>query len=66
MTVGQLLEEAQICMSPDPPPPSGVALDLGDFTDIRFGSDRRLQEVARMLQSSTAATIRMPERHDLT
>ena len=66
MTVGELLEKAQLCMSPDPPPLSGVDLDLGDFTDIRFGSDRRLQEVARMLQSSTAAVVRMPERHDLT
>lgn len=53
-------------MAPEPPPISGVELDLGDFTDIRFGSDRRLQEVARMLQSSSPSTIRMPERNDFT
>lgn len=66
MTVGELLEETRTRMSPDPPPLSGVDLELGDFTDIRFGSDRRLQEVTRMLQSSAPAIVRMPERHDIS
>ncbi|KAF8515724.1 hypothetical protein BU17DRAFT_51474 [Hysterangium stoloniferum] len=65
-TVGELLAEAHVGMDPEPQPVSGVELDLGDFIDIRFGSDRRLQEVARMLQSSSPATVRMPERTDLT
>ena len=64
--MGDLVEQAQAYMSPEPPPPSGVDLNLGEFTDIRFGSDRRLQEVARMLQSSSAAIVMMPERPDLS
>jgi len=66
MAVGELLDEVHAAMSPEPAALSGVDLDLGDFTDIRFGNDRRLQEVARMLQSSTPAAVKMPERHDLT
>lgn len=53
-------------MEPELPAVSGVELDLGDFTDIRFGSDRRVQEVARMLQSSSPPNVKMQERNDLT
>jgi len=52
-------------MAPEPAEVTGVELELGDFTDIRFGSDRRLQEVARMLQSSSPSSVRMAERPDL-
>ncbi|KAH7103790.1 hypothetical protein BKA62DRAFT_694696 [Auriculariales sp. MPI-PUGE-AT-0066] len=49
---------------------SGVDLDIGGFTEIRFGQDRRLQEVARILQSSGVPTVAMPNvaeisEHDL-
>ena len=44
---------------------SGVELEITNFTDVRFGQDRRLHEVARMLRSSNIAPIRMPERPDL-
>jgi anaphase-promoting complex subunit 1 len=44
---------------------SGVELDLDDFTRIRFGQDKRLDEVARMLQSSEVPTVRMIERPEL-
>jgi anaphase-promoting complex subunit 1 len=44
---------------------SGVELDLDDFTNIRFGQDRRLEEVARMLCSSTIPSVRVMERPEL-
>ena len=44
---------------------TGVELDLKDFIEIRFGQDRRLQEVARMLRSSIVPTIRMVERPEM-
>ncbi|KAH7911788.1 hypothetical protein BJ138DRAFT_869582 [Hygrophoropsis aurantiaca] len=44
---------------------SGVELDLEGFTDIRFGQDRRLEEAARILCSSTIPSVRILERPDL-
>ena len=44
---------------------TGVELEIINFTDVRFGQDRRLYEVARMLRSSNIPSIRMPERPDL-
>ncbi|KDQ54480.1 hypothetical protein JAAARDRAFT_209213 [Jaapia argillacea MUCL 33604] len=44
---------------------TGVELDMEDFTEIRFGQDRRLDEVARMLCSSGIPTIRLLERPEL-
>jgi len=44
---------------------TGVELDLEAFTSIRFGQDRRLEEVTRMLRSSTVTSIKVAERPDL-
>ena len=44
---------------------TGVERDLEEFTSVRFGQDRRLEEVARMLCSSVAPTIKYVERSDL-
>ncbi|THH09652.1 hypothetical protein EW146_g8626 [Bondarzewia mesenterica] len=44
---------------------SGVELNLDDFTHIRFGQDKRLEEVARMLRSSEAPVVKMIERPEL-
>jgi len=44
---------------------TGVELDLEEFTSVRFGQDRRLDEVARMLCSSIAPAIKYVERPDL-
>ncbi|OBZ68319.1 Anaphase-promoting complex subunit 1, partial [Grifola frondosa] len=44
---------------------SGVELDLEDFTRIRFGQDRRLEELSRMLCSSAAPSIRSIDRPEL-
>ncbi len=44
---------------------TGVELDLEAFTSIRFGQDRRLEEVARMLCSSTTTSVRITDRPDL-
>ena len=38
---------------------------MKDFTDIRFGQDRRLEEVARMLCSSAISIIRNMDRPEL-
>lgn len=64
--MGDVIAQAHTAMESERPPISGVELDLGDFTDIRFGSDRRVQEVARMLRSSSPSNVKMPERTDLT
>ena len=44
---------------------TGVELGLEDFTSTRFGQDKRLEEVARMLCSSTVPVIRTLERPEL-
>ncbi|KDQ24110.1 hypothetical protein PLEOSDRAFT_1048772 [Pleurotus ostreatus PC15] len=44
---------------------SGVELGLEDFTSIRFGQDRRLDEVARILCSSVIPNVRYLERPEL-
>lgn len=41
---------------------SGVNLNLNEFTDIRFGLDRRLEEVARMLCSSVVPIVKGLDR----
>lgn len=44
---------------------SGVELDMENFTTIRFGQDKRIDEVARMLCSSLIPPIRMIDRPEL-
>ncbi|KAI0315112.1 hypothetical protein OF83DRAFT_1133590 [Amylostereum chailletii] len=45
---------------------TGVELNLDDFTQIRFGQDKRLEEVARMLRSSTIPIVKVVERPELS
>ncbi|KAF9257772.1 hypothetical protein L218DRAFT_878559 [Marasmius fiardii PR-910] len=45
---------------------TGVELDLEEFTNIRFGQDRRLEEVARILCSSKIPSLKSIERPDQT
>ncbi|EPQ55810.1 hypothetical protein GLOTRDRAFT_138586 [Gloeophyllum trabeum ATCC 11539] len=45
---------------------TGVELDLEDFTDVRFGNDRRLEEVAHMLNTSKVTLIKVLERPDFS
>lgn len=44
---------------------TGVELESDDFTEIRFGQDMRLEELARMLCSATVPSIRAIERPEL-
>jgi len=44
---------------------SGVELNLDEFTSVRFGQDQRLEEVSRMLCSSTIPSVRLLERPEL-
>ncbi|KAJ7145992.1 hypothetical protein C8R44DRAFT_656033 [Mycena epipterygia] len=64
-TIGDIVAEAKIAGGGEVQAVSGVELDLDDFTDIRFGQDRRLEEVARMLCSSNIPSVRVMDRPEL-
>ncbi|KAH0579751.1 hypothetical protein H2248_002588 [Termitomyces sp. 'cryptogamus'] len=64
-TVGEIVNQARAAASVEVEAVTGVELDLADFTDIRFGQDRRLEEVARMLCSSKIPNINWIERPEL-
>ncbi|KAJ6463351.1 hypothetical protein C8R45DRAFT_1220204 [Mycena sanguinolenta] len=64
-TIGEIAAEAKTAGSGEVQTVSGVELDLDDFTDIRFGQDRRLEEVSRMLCSSSIPSVRVMERPEL-
>ncbi|TBU29489.1 hypothetical protein BD311DRAFT_777411 [Dichomitus squalens] len=64
-TCRQLIEDVHRVVSKDPTKTTGVELDTNDFTRIRFGQDRRLEEIARMLCSATIPHIRAIERPEL-
>ncbi|KZT44107.1 hypothetical protein SISSUDRAFT_1085652 [Sistotremastrum suecicum HHB10207 ss-3] len=59
--VSELLRGTQFPTSGVASAPSPRSPD--DFTAIRFGTDRRLEEASRMLQSSTMPCIKMDEKH---
>ena len=44
---------------------SRVDLNIKEFTDVCFGQDRWLEEVARMLCSSSIPTIKSLDRPEL-
>lgn len=60
-----LLEEAHSAVHHAEETVTGVEMELNDYTEVRFGHDRRLQEVARMLRSSNIPSIQMTERPDM-
>lgn len=64
-TVGHLVSAARAAGGGETDVVTGVELDFEAFTSIRFGQDRRLEEVTRILRSSTITSIKMPERPDL-
>lgn len=64
-TIGEIVNEARTLGSGQVDAVSGVEIDLADFTDIRFGQDRRLDEVARMLCSSKVPSVKGVERPEL-
>ncbi|KAF9238387.1 hypothetical protein BU15DRAFT_88428 [Melanogaster broomeanus] len=64
-TMGALVEQAKTASLGEVDVVTGVELDLKGFTNIRFGQDRRLEEVARMLCSSSVPSVRLVERPDL-
>ncbi|KAJ6553970.1 hypothetical protein DFH09DRAFT_1366046 [Mycena vulgaris] len=65
LTIEDIVAEAKVAGAGEVEAVSGVELDLDDFTNIRFGQDRRLEEVARMLSSSTVPSVRVMERPEL-
>ncbi|KAJ7046863.1 hypothetical protein C8F04DRAFT_1023816 [Mycena alexandri] len=64
-TISDIAAEAKVAGAGEVQTVSGVELDLDDFTDIRFGQDRRLEEVARMLCSSNIPSVKVMERPEL-
>ncbi|KAG6812695.1 hypothetical protein H0H92_001324 [Tricholoma furcatifolium] len=64
-TIGEIVAQARAAGSGEVEATTGVELDLADFTDIRFGQDKRLEEVARMLCSSKVTNVKWIERPDL-
>ncbi|KZV91613.1 hypothetical protein EXIGLDRAFT_675922 [Exidia glandulosa HHB12029] len=64
--VFQIIEDMRAGVATDVRSASGVELNIGGFTDIRFGQDRRLHEVARMLQSSSPPSVTMPGMADIS
>ncbi|KAI5993715.1 hypothetical protein F5J12DRAFT_858509 [Pisolithus orientalis] len=65
VTISSLVDQAKSASIGEIDAVSGVELDLNGFSKIRFGQDRRLEEVARMLCSSSIASARLVERPDL-
>jgi anaphase-promoting complex subunit 1 len=64
-TINHIAKDAAASATSEIDAVSGVELDLADFTDIRFGQDRRLEEVARMLCSSSIPSVKVAERPEL-
>ena len=64
-TIHTLVEQAKVASAGEVDVLSGVELGLKSFASIRFGQDRRLEEVARMLCSSAVPSVRLIERPDL-
>ncbi|KAF5357388.1 hypothetical protein D9758_005889 [Tetrapyrgos nigripes] len=64
-TINQIVQAAKIATAGEVELSTGVELDLEEFTSVRFGQDRRLDEVARMLCSSTPAVVKHVERPDV-
>jgi len=63
--VQQIVDEMRAGISTDVRHASGVDLNIGGFTDVRFGQDLRLQEVARILQSSSVPAVAIPNVADI-
>ncbi|KAJ8074862.1 Anaphase-promoting complex subunit 1 [Marasmius tenuissimus] len=64
-TINQLASTAKVTSSGESECiQTGVELDLEDFTSVRFGQDRRLEEVARILCSSKIPSLKSIERPD--
>lgn len=61
-TSQQCIEDVQRAVSADHSKVTGVEFDLDDFTRMRFGQDRRLEDVARLLCSANVHYVRTPDR----
>lgn len=64
-TISHLVQQAKSASLGEIDAVSGVELDLKSFANIRFGQDRRLEEVTRMLCSSAVASVRLVDRPEL-
>jgi anaphase-promoting complex subunit 1 len=62
MTVTGIVKEARSASVGEIVRVSGVELDQEGFAESRFGKDRRLEEVARMLRSSEIPIVKMLEQ----
>lgn len=60
--INEIISETRVSAGEAEASVFSVDPDLKEFTDIRFGLDRRLDEVARMLCSSTIPTVKGLDR----
>lgn len=60
-TISCIIEKTKATVNGEVNDVSGVELEQSDFTDIRFGQDKRLEEVSRILCSSTTAIFKSGE-----
>ncbi|KZT23058.1 hypothetical protein NEOLEDRAFT_1096792 [Neolentinus lepideus HHB14362 ss-1] len=65
-TIYEIGQKATMASKGDTQVVSGVELDLEDFTDVRFGNDRRLYEASHMLSSSHVPVLKFPERVEMS
>lgn len=64
-TVGSIMRTAKLSADGEMWDKMSQAMYSHEFTNIRFGVDRRLREVDRMLQTLGTTTVRILERPDL-
>ncbi|PPQ90258.1 hypothetical protein CVT25_013083 [Psilocybe cyanescens] len=64
-TIGEIAAEVRT-LAAELDGATGVELNLKEFTDIRFGLDRRLDEVARMLCSAVVPSVKILDRPELS
>ncbi|KAG8883968.1 Anaphase-promoting complex subunit 1 [Tulasnella sp. 332] len=64
-TVGSIVQNAKMAADGILVDKSGQTMYNREFSDVRFGVDRRLREVDRMLQTSSTTTVKILERPDL-
>lgn len=60
-----VVQQAKLAADGQAPVDIEASMANREFTDVRFGIDRRLREVDRMLQSGSITTVRILERPDI-
>ncbi|KAI0769381.1 hypothetical protein BD413DRAFT_557879 [Trametes elegans] len=65
-TTQRCIDEVNRAIAGDNSNVTGVEIESDDYTRMRFGQDRRLEDVARMLCSATVHHVRVTDRPELS